>query len=137
MSAFASLVADVSKKLNASISEVGGNFLMKVPMNETEMQDVMLITIENGSGEKILKFFSIAGPLEKTSDLMYFLLKNNLGMDYGSFSVMVLNDQDNLVVADSCLLDFATLDETIAAVLYITKVSYDARKRIATGNSPL
>jgi len=131
------LVQELSSKLNASISEVGGNFLMKIPMSETEHQDVMVITIENGQKEKILKFFSIAGPIEKNEELMHFLLKNNLGMDYGSFSLMILNDQENLVVVDSCLLHLATVEETLAAVQYITKVSYDARKRLSSGLNPL
>lgn len=137
MAQFDHLINELAVKLNASKTEVGGNFLMKIPINGNEIQETMFITLDNSANEKILKFFSIAGKIEKNEEMLYFLLKNNLGMDYGCFAVMILNNEDQLVVADSCLLDYAKFEEVFQAVQYITRVAFDAKKRIASGQNPL
>lgn len=127
----------LKEQLNGTLSEINGNFLLRIPIDQAKTQDVLLISIENGQKEKMFKFFSIAGPMKNQSEDYLNLLKNNMGLDYGSFSVMVLNESDHLVVCDSVPFEKIRLDEIVKSVLYITKVAHDAGIRIKEGLSPL
>lgn len=131
------LVFELSHHLNGELSELQGNFLMRIPMPDGEIQEVIFIQIENQNKEVILKYFSIAGPVEPTAQLLEFLLRNNLGMDYGGFSLMQLNNAENLVIYESRAMEMAKPAEMVTAVAYVAKLAHEAKKRLRSGLAPL
>ncbi|MBN8704473.1 MAG: hypothetical protein J0L62_01250 [Bacteroidetes bacterium] len=131
------IVESVSTKLGGSYTEVHSNYLLRLPMESTDIQEVIVITIENQVKEPMLKYFSIAGTIKLEPELTEFLLRNNLGMDYGGFSLMAINNEENLVVYDSVPLATARIEDIIPSVQYITKLAYESKKRISSGLNPL
>lgn len=135
------IVESVSTKLGGSYTEVHSNYLLRLPMEVSDgkeiSQEVIVITIENQVKEPMLKYFSIAGSIKLEPELMEFLLRNNLGMDYGGFSLMAINNEENLVVYDSVPLSTAKIDDIIPSVQYISKLAYESKKRISSGLNPL
>lgn len=131
------IVESVSTKLGGSYTEVHSNYLLRLPMESGDIQEVIVITIENQVKEPMLKYFSIAGTIKLEPELTEFLLRNNLGMDYGGFSLMAINNEENLVVYDSVPLATARIEDIIPSVQYITKLAYESKKRISSGLNPL
>jgi len=133
---FLEIVETVSTRLGGTYTEIHQNYLLRLPMENGAIQEVIVITIANQSGEPMLKYFSVAGPVQPEPELLDFLIRNNMGMDYGGFSLMKMEGADNLIVFDSVPLASANPDELVPSVRYITKLAYETKTRISSGMNP-